>query len=74
MAIYGQVLKMYSLARSNKYLNLNPHSFMKIVRENVSTSTAFERVPAKARDGAVIYKSARSLAASKKKRAKSSYF
>jgi hypothetical protein len=59
---------MVPLAKTNKYLKSRP--LMKLVRENASTSTAYERVPAKVRGGAIVYKVSRSLTASSKKRAK----
>jgi len=61
---------MASLARANKYLR--KRSVLKAVRENASTSSAFEGVRAAARGGAFHYKVSRSKMAVSKKRAKAS--
>jgi hypothetical protein len=61
---------MAPLARTNPYLRKK--SVLKAVKENASTSSAFEGVRAAARGGAFHYKLSRSKTASSKKRAKSS--
>jgi hypothetical protein len=61
---------MAPLARTNPYLRRK--SVLKAVKENASTSSAFEGVRAAARGGAFHYKLSRSKTASSKKRAKSS--
>jgi len=62
---------MASLARANPYLR--KRSTLKAVKENASTSSAFEGVRAAARGGAFHYKLSRSKTAASKKRAKASY-
>ncbi len=59
---------MASLARTNPYLR--KHSALKAVKENASTSSAFEGVRAAGRGGAFHYKASRSRTASSKKPAK----
>ncbi len=61
---------MASLARTSPYLRKK--SVLKAVKENASTSSAFEGVRAAARGGAFHYKVSRSKTASSKKRAKRS--
>ena len=61
---------MASLARANQYLRKK--SVLKAVRENASTSSAFEGVRAAARGGTFHYKAARNRTAFSKKRAKAS--
>lgn len=61
---------MASLARANQYLRRR--SVVKAVKENASTSSAFEGVRAADRGGAFHYKVSRSKTASSKKRAKTS--
>ena len=63
--------RVASLARANRYLR--KQSVLKAVKENASTSSAFEGVRAAARGGAFHYKVSRSKTASSKKRAKVSY-
>ncbi len=53
---------MASLARANPYLQ--KQSVLKAVKENASTSSAFEGVRAAARGGAFHYKAPRSKTAS----------
>jgi len=62
---------MARLARANQHLR--KRSLLRAVRENASTSSAFEGVRAAARGGAFHYKASRSKTASSKKRAKVSY-
>ena len=54
---------MASLARANPYLR--KQSVLKAVKENASTSSAFEGVRAAARGGAFHYKTPRSKTASR---------
>jgi hypothetical protein len=61
---------MASLARTNRYLR--KQSVLKAVKENASTSSAFEGVRAADRGGAFHYKLSRSKIASSKKSAKAS--
>ena len=61
---------MAPLARTNPYLRKK--SVLKAVKENASTSSAFEGVRAAARGGTFHYKLSRSKTASSKKQAKSS--
>jgi hypothetical protein len=60
---------MAPLAETNKYLKSK--SLEEIVRENASASSAFEGVPAKARDHSEAHPSKRSKTASSKKPASS---
>ena len=60
-----------TLARTNPYLRRE--SVLKAVKENASTSSAFEGVRAAARGGAFHYKVSRSKIAPSKKRARASY-
>ena len=60
---------MTPLAKTNKYLKSG--SLDKVVRENASASSAFEGVPAKARDKSESHTPKRNKTASSKKPASS---